>query len=53
MMPTPETATRACATAEKYQYTAVKAEIDRRHRANKFKLSMYPTFPYDGPKFNF
>ena len=32
---------------------AVKNEIDRRHRANKFKLSMYPTFPYDGPKFNF
>ena len=32
---------------------AARKEIDRRHKANKFKLSMYPTFPYDGPKFNF
>ena len=32
---------------------AVKKEIDRRHKANKFKLSMYPTFPYDAPKYNF
>ena len=32
---------------------AVRAEIDRRHKANKFKLSMFPSFPYDGPMYNF
>lgn len=32
---------------------ATRAEIDRRHKANKFKLYMYPSFPYDGPVFNF
>lgn len=32
---------------------AVRKEIDRRHRANKFKLSMFPSFPYDGPVYNF
>ena len=32
---------------------ATKQEIDRRHKANLFKLSVFPTFPYDGPVFNF
>ena len=32
---------------------ATKKEIDRRHKANLFKLSVFPTFPYDGPVFNF
>ena len=32
---------------------AVRKEIDRRHKANKFKLSMFPSFPYDGPVYNF
>lgn len=32
---------------------AVRAEIDRRHKANKFKLYMFPSFPYDGPVYNF
>ena len=32
---------------------ATKQEIDRRHKANLFKLSVFPTFPYDGPIFNF
>ncbi len=27
---------------------AIRAEIDRRHKANKFKLSMFPSFPYNG-----
>ena len=31
----------------------VRKEIDRRHKVNKFKLSMFPSFPYDGPVHNF
>ena len=31
-----------------------KAEIDRRHRLNKFKLEMFPSYPYpDGVVYNF
>ncbi len=29
-----------------------KKEIDRRHKANKFKLSMFPSFPYEEPVYN-
>ena len=28
---------------------AMKALIDARHRANKFKLELMPSFPYDAP----
>ena len=28
---------------------AIRAEIDRRHKANRFKLEMYPAFPYTPP----
>ncbi len=31
----------------------IRAKIDRRHQANKFKLFMYPSFPYDGPVYHF
>ncbi len=31
----------------------IRAKIDRRHQNNKFKLSMYPSFPYDAPVFHF
>ena len=32
----------------------IRAEIDRRHRLNKFKLEMCPAFPYpDGVVYNF
>ena len=31
----------------------IRANIDRRHQNNKFKLSMYPAFPYDAPVYNF
>ncbi len=34
--------------------TQVRAEIDRRHRLNKFKLEMFPAYPYpDGVVHNF
>ncbi len=29
----------------------IRTEIDRRHKANQFKLSMFPSFPYEGPVF--
>ena len=33
---------------------AIRAEIDRRHRLNKFKLEMFPAYPYpDGVVHNF